>query len=42
MRRFRCDRLLLEGCMMHCKLLLEKKKEKKSGQLGSILILTTS
>lgn len=35
MRRFRCDRLLLEGCMMHCKLLLEKKKEKKSGQLGT-------
>lgn len=35
MRRFRSDRLLLEGCMMHCKLLLEKKKEKKSGQLGT-------
>lgn len=35
MRRLWCDRVLLEGCMMHCKLLLEKKKENKSGQLGT-------
>lgn len=35
MRRLWCDRVLLEGCMMHCKFLLEKKKEKKSGQLGT-------
>lgn len=35
MRRLWCDRVLLEGCTMHCKLLLEKKKENKSGQLGT-------
>lgn len=42
MRRFRSDRLLLEGCMMHCKLLLEKKKDRPNKKSLTPLFSPTS
>lgn len=42
MRRLWCDRVLLEGCMMHCKLLLEKKKDRPNKKSLTPLFSPTS